>query len=263
MLIYHLTTINLTMKKIHRTPSEVYTSIYVISLLFLNLFVLIGCSKEAVIADSNAENQEQETPTVPSPDTPDQNAANIDVNNDGTLNILILGSSKSINSTTDPFRISELSNELNNIFIADPSVSFNVKIAIQDIYTSKDIVVGLGGQGTEYTYTHFRHSLTQFYHWPEGKTARLNNLSGQGDTDWDYVIITADPYIVQNIPGYFALGVNKLASKIEAGKAKTLCSCRSGMGSPAIRQKRQFKFRISFAQWGLCNRICHLFSNNE
>ncbi|MEM6772843.1 MAG: hypothetical protein AAF597_19855, partial [Bacteroidota bacterium] len=117
-----------------------------------------------------------------------------DFNGDGAINILIIGSTNSINGG-QAFAPAQIATELEDILSADPSVDLPVNVVAENIYTSKLVTLGLGGSGTEYTWNHHRHSLAQYYYWPEGQEARMDNLTGTGGTDWDYVLIGADPFM--------------------------------------------------------------------
>jgi hypothetical protein len=156
---------------------------------------------------------------APVPDTPTKR--NPDTNGDGAVNILVLGTNASI-SGAEAFSPGQVATELNNILVADGAADVTVQVVAQDIHMSKPVTLGLGQNGAEYTYTHHSHSLAQFYYWPEGQAARWANLSGGGDVVWDYVVIGADPTMVSTLPGYYALGVNKIAAKVAAGGAQPL-----------------------------------------
>ncbi|MEM9930604.1 MAG: hypothetical protein AAF840_12340 [Bacteroidota bacterium] len=146
---------------------------------------------------------------------------NVDLNDDGELNILVLGTNTTISGNT-VFSPDEIAEQLSFVLGEDASLDLSVNIVAEDLYDSKVVTIGLGGGGTEYNWTHYRHSLLQYYYGPEGKEDRLDNLSGQNGTDWDYVVIGADPYMVANIPGYYALGVHKIADQVAAGCAQPL-----------------------------------------
>ncbi len=146
---------------------------------------------------------------------------NTDINGDGVLNILILGTSSSINGT-EAFSPNQIAQELQSILSADASITTDVNVVTENIHQTKIVTVGLGQAGNSYDWTHYCHSLAQYYYWPEGREERLQNLSGTGDTDWDYVVIGADPFFVKNIPGYYALGVHKVAEKVAEGDAQAL-----------------------------------------
>jgi len=146
----------------------------------------------------------------------------LDVNNDGEINILVIGTSKSINDASGAFFSARIATELENILRQDSSVNLEVNISYEDIYRSKEVTFGLGQGGPVLDWDHYCHSLTQYYYWPDGQSQRWNNLAGEGATKWDYVVIGADPYIVAKLPGYYALGVNKIAAKVAEGGAKPL-----------------------------------------
>lgn len=173
----------------------------ILTISLLALFLILSCSKD---------------------DPPQEGTTSVDVVEDGKLNILILGTSKSYSSTSSEFAPNKIAQELEHILSQDNSLGLDINVVSEDIYKSKDIDYGLGQAGTVYNELHFSHSLMQYYYWPEGQTDRWNNLSNQTNNKWDYVIIGADPYIIANLPGYYALGVNKLASKIQEGGAKPM-----------------------------------------
>lgn len=64
----------------------------------------------------------------------------------------------------------------------------------------------------------FRRSPESF--WPDGKTARLANLRGEGAYDWDYIVLCADPYIMANFPGLYAEGVKLIHGEVAKGSAQ-------------------------------------------
>ncbi len=145
---------------------------------------------------------------------------NPDTNGDGAVNILVLGTNTSISGAA--FSPDQIAAELTRILAEDGSNDATVNVVAKDIHQSKAVTVGLGQNGAEYTYTHHSHSLAQYYYWPEDQAARWANLSSAGDVVWDYVVIGSDPYLVANLPGYYALGVNKIATKVAAGGAQPL-----------------------------------------
>ena len=182
------------------------------SLLPTRLVVLVGfCLSGCSGAEERNRSKNLDTPAAPT---------NPDHNGDGAVNILVLGTNTSI--TGSGFSPDQIAIELSNIFSADNSFNVTVNSVGEDLHTTKPVTLGLGQNGAEYTYTHHRHSLAQYYYWPEGQTERWANLSNQGETIWDYVVIGADPYFTANLPGYYALGVNKVAAKIASGGAKPL-----------------------------------------
>ena len=140
-----------------------------------------------------------------------------DTNKDGSLNILLLGSSKSINSAVSAFSLEQVRDQLEAILAADTEITEALQVVYEDIYRTSEQSVGLGSSGNQYPYDFYAHSLLQYYYWPDGKQDRMENLKGNQALDWDYVIIAADPYIVSKTPGFYALGVNKIADKVSEG----------------------------------------------
>lgn len=135
-------------------------------------------------------------------------------------NILIIGSTKSIENGVISFSPDNIAAELDSI-LSQSNIG-NVTVTSEDIYKSSLVKIGLGGSGTEYDWNHYRHSLTQYYYWPKGNDKIISNLLGQDGTNWDYVVILGDPYIISKMPGFYALGVNKIASKVTEGGGQPL-----------------------------------------
>ena len=144
-----------------------------------------------------------------------------DFNGDGALHILVLGTNQSMDGQAG-FSPDAIATELEALFAADADAPESIGVVAEDIHMAKDVTIGLGGRGDEYTYTHHSHSLVQYVHWPEGRSARLENLAGEGGVDWDHVVIGADPGIASDMPGYYALGAHTVASQVAAGGAQPL-----------------------------------------
>jgi hypothetical protein len=147
--------------------------------------------------------------------------SDLDINNDGELNILILGTTRGIDGSAG-FSPELISYELDDILRGDNEVQLTINVVFEDIYRSKPVTIGLGGGGTEYTWTHFSHSLAQYYYWPEDREMRLGQLESRNGVQWDYVVIGADPYMVETLPGYYSLGVNKVAAAVAKGGGQPL-----------------------------------------
>ncbi|MCF2873352.1 MULTISPECIES: hypothetical protein [unclassified Tenacibaculum] len=190
-----------------KTTPFFYNPLKLIYLTTLFLF-LTGCSDDS---------------SLPSDQNPPPNTTvDADINKDGKLNILIIGSSKSINSSVSAFSSDKIGEELKNILTQDASHNLEVTISFEDIYKSKVVTYGLGQSVNTYNENHYAHSLLQYYYWPENQEKRFNNLASKDAKKWDYVIITADPYIIAKLPGYYSLGVHKIAQKVAEGGAKPL-----------------------------------------
>lgn len=132
--------------------------------------------------------------------------------------ILILGTSRSIESGVNAYDLASITSELQTT-LNDHSRG-NVQVSFEDIYASRDVLFGLGGGGTEYTWEFRSHSLLQYWTWPEGHADKLDLLRGDGSYHWDKVVILADPYIQTMLPGYYALGLNQVAHEIAQGGAQ-------------------------------------------
>ena len=131
--------------------------------------------------------------------------------------ILLLGTSRSIESGVNSYDLESLSSELQDLMDQD---SRPVQVSFEDIYASQDITFGLGGGGAEYTWEFRRHSILQYWTWPDERDKRLNFLRGIEEKQWDKVLILADPYIMTQFPGYFALGLQQIAKEISLGGAE-------------------------------------------
>ena len=166
-------------------------------------------------------------------------------NGDESLNILILGSEQSITDGV-AFSASQIATELESILTSDTSLTYDIQVRAEDIHLSTDVTIGLGGNGAEYTYTHHSHSLLQYYYWPDGMADRHANLKGEGGMVWDHVIIAADPYIVATTPGYYALGVNKISSKVSSGIAEPhLLMIWPQVEYASVSQYKEFIYRTA------------------
>ncbi|MFT6322544.1 MAG: hypothetical protein ACJA2N_001445 [Salibacteraceae bacterium] len=166
----------------------------------------------------------------------------IDVNGDGTLNVLVIGTTNSIKDNAEPFSPNQISMELQSILSADTALSLSINVVAEDIYKTKNVSSGIAGQFNS-NLDYYCHSLLQYYYWPDAHDDRMNNLTGDHGVDWDYVVIGADPYIVSNIPGYYSLGVNKIASKVAAGGAIPLLLMMWPKDTALIEHFEEFTYR--------------------
>ena len=169
---------------------------------------------------------------------------NPDINEDGTLNILVIGTDKSIKDGAEAFSSAQITNELKSILSADTSISINVNVVAENIYKTKNISMGIAaGQTRQLDY--FSHSLVQYYYWPDGHNTRMDNLTGNNGVDWDVVVIGADPFIVSKIPGYYSLGVNKIAAKVIEGGALPLLLMTWAKDESLINHFEEFTYRAA------------------
>jgi len=168
----------------------------------------------------------------------------IDINGNGTLDILIIGSTNSIENNFEEFSPNQIATELDNILSSDSLVNLNINVISEDIYKSKTVSTGIAGQITA-NRNYYCHSLAQYYYWPDNRTSRINNLSGNNGTDWDYVVINADPYIISTMPGYYSLGVNKIGSVIHSGGAVPILMMEWAKDSTFINHFEEFTYRTA------------------
>jgi len=167
-----------------------------------------------------------------------------DINGDGTINILVIGTSQSIKNGAEAFSPDQITIELQSILTADTSISMNVNVVAEDIYKTKNVSSGIANVFTV-DLDYYCHSLVQYYFWPDGRNARMDNLTGDNGVDWDYVVIGADPYIVSTIPGYYSLGVNKITAKIIKGGAIPLLLMMWSKDEILIDHFEEFTYRAA------------------
>ena len=143
------------------------------------------------------------------------------------LDVLIIGSTHSYSEQGESGAVQEkafspalIATELQSILENDPLISETVNVVSEDIYKSKSLDTAIGSAGTIYNFTYHCYSLTQHYMWPEGKTNRLANYRCESGTNWNYIVIMADPYLMANMPGMFAEGAALLIDEIRKGSAQ-------------------------------------------
>ena len=167
-----------------------------------------------------------------------------DVNGDGTLNIMILGTTESINNNSEEFSPHQIAIELQNILLADTSLTIGLNVIAEDIYRSKNVSTGIANQITS-NLDYYCHSLFQYYFWPDDRNQRMQYLMGDSIFNWDYVVIGSDPYILSSMPGFYSLGVNKIAEKITDGGAIPLILMTWPKDSINIDHFEEFTYRTA------------------
>ena len=167
-----------------------------------------------------------------------------DVNGDGTLNIMILGTTESINNNSEEFSPHQIAIELQNILLADTSLTIGLNVIAEDIYRSKNVSTGIANQITS-NLDYYCHSLFQYYFWPDDRSQRMQYLMGDSIFNWDYVVIGSDPYILSSMPGFYSLGVNKIAEKITDGGAIPLILMTWPKDSINIDHFEEFTYRTA------------------
>ncbi len=96
-----------------------------------------------------------------------------------------------------------------------------------------------GSTGSSSFVTACNNLLTWFY-WPFGEwvgndpvlgsytsvtgtdAVRWADLRGENGTEWDYVVLIGDPFTIEAIPGYYTLGVSKIAAEVAQGPGETV-----------------------------------------
>jgi len=123
-----------------------------------------------------------------------------------------------------------------------------VKLTVVDPYETKTLDVAYGGGGSLRSSKFYCHSLAQWYFWPEGRKERLANLKGEGKVKWDHVVLVGDPYIMANMPGYYAEGVWHLSEAIKEGGAQPVIFVPSLSGDAKVRsQIQEVAYRVGGA----------------
>lgn len=168
----------------------------------------------------------------------------VDINGDGTLNVLVVGTSNSIEDSFEEFSPNQIASELQNILSLDPLINLNINVVSEDIYRSKTVSTGIAGQFTA-NRTYYCHSLTQYYFWPDNRATRIDNLKGNNGVNWDYVLICADPYLISTMPGYYSLGVNKIAGIVHEGGAIPLILMEWAKDSTLTNHFEEFTYRTA------------------
>jgi len=138
----------------------------------------------------------------------------------GDLNILVLGSSRSYRYPEKAFNPTTVATHLSSILSQDLAVTNSVHVEFEDVYTGKSVRTARNQSATWRDEYYYRYSLAQYIFWPEGKAERLANLRGEGDHEWDYIIISGDPYLMADMPGVYAEGVRAIQQEVAKGSAE-------------------------------------------
>ena len=144
----------------------------------------------------------------------------IDLNDDGTIKILLLGSSRGIEANRPGFAVDDIAIKLQTLLESADTVNSSVIVAAEDLYRTKQLDTGYGQGGDVYNWAYYCHSLMQYLVWPDDLEQRRQALRGLADHDWDHVIVTGDPGIILKTPGFHALGVHELATLVDEGDAQ-------------------------------------------
>lgn len=151
----------------------------------------------------------------------DSTSGDISISDDDRYdrNILVIGSTRSFSDSGEsgvvqekPFNPSSIATHLEGILAQDPLLNESVDVVFEDIFKTKSLAVNY--DPTEYNFSSHCYSLAQHYMWPEGKAERLANLRGEAGTEWDTIVLCADPYILANFPGMYAEGVKLIQNEV-------------------------------------------------
>ena len=153
-------------------------------------------------------------------DTEQSPRSAIDLNDDGTIKILLLGSSRGIEANRPGFAVDDIAIKLQTLLESADTVNSSVIVAAEDLYRTKQLDTGYGQGGDVYNWAYYCHSLMQYLVWPDDLEQRRQALRGLADHDWDHVIVTGDPGIILKTPGFHALGVHELATLVDEGDAQ-------------------------------------------
>jgi len=170
------------------------------------------------------------------------------------VNILVLGSTHSYSESDKPaptsrkaFDASAVAESLRVILKADPQNGKAAKVAFEEVHRRKTIPTGVGGGGNLMNMEYRCYSLAQYYFWPDTRSARLANIRGRGKTRWSHVVIVGDPFIIANMPGVYAQGVNLIANVVKKGGAKPilLMACPQSKSPDATGHLAEITYRIA------------------
>ena len=142
----------------------------------------------------------------------------------GAVNVLVIGSTQSFSEgkkkRADNLRAlnaAAVADCLGTMFANTPKTLGKSKVVFEDVFAAKTVPTAVGGGGNLTNMEYRRHSLAQYYFWPDGRAERFRNLMGKGKTKWRYVVIVGDSYILANMPGVYAEGVNLIANVVKKG----------------------------------------------
>jgi|SaaInlStandDraft_1057018.scaffolds.fasta_scaffold06920_3 hypothetical protein len=124
--------------------------------------------------------------------------------------------------------------EVKKYLSKDLKMRGKMKLSRKDIYATKKLDTAYGGKGGLVDTTYHCHSLAQWYFWPEGREERMADLKGEGKTKWDVVVLVGDPYVIKNMPGVYAEGVQLLTDAIRLSKAKPVLFMSWGSSSSKL-----------------------------
>ena len=143
------------------------------------------------------------------------------------VNVLVIGSThhfdqKELGKPDDWLDPAEMAKSLQDILNQGRNRPDGSRVVFEEVHRTKSTPVALGAAAKEIPTEFHCHSLAQFYFWPDGRDDRLKLLSSDGATQWNYVVLVGDPYLICHMPGIYAEGIYLLAEQIKKSEAKIL-----------------------------------------
>ncbi len=147
----------------------------------------------------------------------------------GAVNILVIGSTHSYTegeqrgaANPETLDAKAIADRLARILANDTTIKGGTNVVFEEVFRKRMLPTAVGGGAKLMNMEYRCHSLAQYYFWPDGRAKRLANLAGRGKTKWSYVVLVGDPYLLANMPGVYAEGVNLMAEAARKGRARPI-----------------------------------------
>lgn len=139
-------------------------------------------------------------------------------------NVLIIGSTQpfSTEGGVKPLNEGDVVRLVKSSIGRHVSASGGLNVVFEDIYRTAQLDTAYGGGGKIHKMDYRCHSLAQWFFWPEGRQKRLKNLQGKSEAKWDFIVLVGDAYLIAQMPGIYAEGVNLIADVIRQSDAHPL-----------------------------------------
>jgi len=95
----------------------------------------------------------------------------------------------------------------------DPAIEGPVSVDLAVISSNKIVATRSGSGGSTVNVNYGIYTLLQYFYWPDGREDRWAYL----EQDWDCVVMMDDPYVMQSVPAFSALGVGEISRTVRAG----------------------------------------------
>ena len=110
----------------------------------------------------------------------------------GEMNVLVIGSTHSYSEDEQrgaadqkAFDAAAVADSLRAILAKGAEFKGAANVVFEDVFRKKTLPTAIGGGGKIMSMEYRCYSLAQYYFWPNGRAARLGNLSGKGKTKWN------------------------------------------------------------------------------